>query len=293
MRSRRFSMIAFVIAAAAGAALLAAGDLPVEPRHDSGQSITAVYEGWFENPDGTFSFLLGYYNRNLKQELEIPVGANNRIEPGGPDRGQPTHFTAGRQWGLFTVTVPKDFGNNKLTWTLVANGVTTSIPFSLDPLWVISPLVDATNNTPPFISFGKDGPTVQGPRPIAVDRSSMVSNPMTLTVWVADDAKVPPGTSARAQNATPVTVAWSKFRGPGEVTFANQRPSVEKTDWNPPPPAVFAGSATTSVTFSEPGEYVLRVVANDVSGDGGRGFQCCWTNAFVNVTVKPSGVGER
>ena len=284
--------IGFVIAAVSGAAL-GAGELPSEPRHDSGQSITAAYEGWFENPDGTFSFLIGYYNRNLKQELEIPVGPNNRIEPGGPDRGQPTHFSAGRQWGLFTVTVPKDFGTNKLTWTLAANGVTTSIPFSLDPLWVISPLVDATGNTPPFISFGKDGPRVQGPSPISVDQMAALDSPLTLTVRVADDAKVPPGTPARLEKATPVSVAWSKFRGPGVVTFSSDRPAVEKSDWNPPPPAVFAGSATTSVTFSEPGEYVLRVVANDISGDGGRGFQCCWTNAFVNVTVKPGGAGER
>jgi len=278
---------------AVSAALVCAADLPMEPHHDSGQSITPAYEGWFPNPDGTFSIMLGYYNRNLKEVLEIPVGPNNRIEPGGPDRGQPTHFLPGRQWGLFTVTVPKDFGSNKITWTLTANGVTTSIPFSLDPNWVISPLVDATSNTPPFISFGTREPLVQGPRPISVERSSTLDNPMTLTVWVADDAKVPPGTPARAAKATPVSVAWSKFRGPGQVTFSAERPAIEIDNWNPPAPAVFAGKATTSVTFSEPGEYVLRVVANDVSGDGGRGFQCCWTNAFVNVNVKPAGAGEK
>lgn len=277
----------------ASAALLCADDLPYAPHHFSGQSVTPAYEGWFPNPDGTFSILLGYYNRNLKEDLDIPVGPNNRIEPGGPDRGQPTHFVSGRMWGLFTVTVPKDFGTNKITWTLTANGVTTTIPFSLDPNWVISPLVDATGNTPPFISFGKHEPLVQGPRPISVDHTAALNTPIPLTVWVADDAKFPPGTPARAANATPVSVAWSKFRGPGLVTFSNDRPAIEKDDWNPPPPAVFAGKATTSVTFSEPGDYILRVVANDVSGDGGRGFQCCWTNAYVNVTVKPAGAGEK
>ena len=35
-----------------------------------------------------------------------------------------------------------------------------------------------------------------------------------------------------------------------------------------------------------PGEYTLRVQANDSSGDGGGGFQCCWTNAHVKVAVK-------
>src|ERR1700722_20911644 len=107
----------------------------MEPVHNSGQSITAAYEGWFGNPDGTFSILFGYYNRNLKQDLDIPVGPNNRIElPGpdsGPDHGQPTHFLAGRQWGVFTVTVPKDFGSQKVSWTITANGVTTVLPAGL------------------------------------------------------------------------------------------------------------------------------------------------------------------
>lgn len=94
--------------------------LPFEPVHDTGQSITGAFEGWFPNPDGTFSLLLGYYNRNQKQIIEIPLGADNRIEPDGPDHGQPTHFLPGRQWGVFTITVPKDFGEKKLTWTLVA-----------------------------------------------------------------------------------------------------------------------------------------------------------------------------
>ena len=128
----------------------------MEPAHETGQSITGAFEGWFANPDGTFSLLIGYYNRNLKQDLDIPVGPNNRIEPGGPDRGQPTHFLPGRQWGLFTITVPKEF-KGKLLWTLVANGQSTVIPISLNPPWELSPFVDATGNTPPFISFAEGG----------------------------------------------------------------------------------------------------------------------------------------
>src|SRR6478735_4958458 len=113
----------------AGAAILwPQQQLKVEPPHDSGQSVTGAFEGWFANPDGTFSILFGYFNRNFKEELDIPIGPENRIEPGGPDQGQPTHFLPRRQWGVFTVTVPKDFGAKKLTWTLVANGKTTQIP---------------------------------------------------------------------------------------------------------------------------------------------------------------------
>jgi hypothetical protein len=61
--------------------------LPLEPIRDRGQAVTPAYEGWFKNPDGTFSLLVGYFNRNRTEILDIPVGPNNRIEPGGPDRG--------------------------------------------------------------------------------------------------------------------------------------------------------------------------------------------------------------
>jgi hypothetical protein len=270
-----------------GLALLGAGwaqpSLPFEPTHDSGQSITGAFEGWFPNPDGTFSLLLGYYNRNQKQIIDILPGPNNRIEPDGPDRGQPTHFLPGRQWGVFTITVPKDFGEKKLTWTLVANGQTSVIPVSLHVNYEVSPFVEASGNTPPFIAFSENGPFVQGPRGQSEELTTTVSDPLTIELWLADDAK---STFSVRLPGPPVTVAWSKFRGPGEVRFSSVRPAVEKAEFKPPDPAVFSGTATTTAKFSEPGEYILRVVANDWSGDGGRGFQCCWTNAQVKVTVK-------
>jgi hypothetical protein len=33
---------------------------------------------------------------------------------------------------------------------------------------------------------------------------------------------------------------------------------------------------------------VLRAQVNDASGDGGGGFQCCWTTGHVKVTVLPA-----
>lgn len=256
----------------------------MEPIHDAGQSVTGAFEGWFPNPDGTFSILVGYMNRNLKEELDIPIGPNNRIEPGGPDRGQPTHFLTRRQWGVFTINVPKDFGATKLTWTLVANRQTTVIPISLDPLWEISPFIEVgMDNTPPVIRFEEGGPSVQGPRPMTAMLSAALSNPLTLTTWVADDAKTFPG--AKPPRLPVVFLTWGKFRGPGKVTFSADRPQVVKTEHKSEGDPPFTGKATTTATFSEPGEYILRVVANDWSGDGGRGFQCCWTNAMVKVSV--------
>jgi hypothetical protein len=288
MQARRTAIIAFhMVVLLSCWALVSGRQLPLEPLRESGQSITGAYEGWFENPDGSYSLLFGYYNRNKKQELDIPVGPNNRIEPGGQDFGQPTHFLTGRQWGVFTVTVPKDFGTKKLTWTLTANDKTTAIPASLDTQWEIAPFIEASENTPPFISFEEGVLGVNGPRGYSVSLTTTFPNPLTLTTWVSDDGKLAPRPSQGRVRYEPVKVRWSKFRGPGVVTFADNRPALEKIESKGTPAPTFSGRATTTATFSEPGEYLLHVVANDASGEGGRGFQCCWSNAQVKVSVKP------
>src|SRR5881227_1087026 len=123
VRHRR-SIVAAGFAVVAGCAIAAGAqapqpNLPLQPQRDRGASVTPAFEGWYPNPDGSFSMLLGYYNRNAKEALDIAVGPNNRVEPGGPDQGQPTYFEPGRQWGVFVVKVPKDFGTKALTWTIV------------------------------------------------------------------------------------------------------------------------------------------------------------------------------
>jgi len=263
----------------------------MEPPHTSGQSVTGAFEGWFSNGDGTFSILLGYFNRNTRESVDIPVGPNNRIDPGGPDRGQPTHFVPGRMWGSFVVRVPKDFGGKKLTWTIVANGKPTVIPLSLATDWEVSPFVDGTGNTPPFIGFSESGPFVNGPAGQSVALSAVAGTPLALAAWVADDARLVPGMTR--PKSPPVSVGWTMFRGPVPVTFSEPHPAVEKAVFMAPEKTEFSGKTTTSATFSEPGEYVLRVVANDWSGEGGRGFQCCWTNAQVKVSVKAKETGGR
>ena len=52
------------VLAAAQQAPPAGTPLPLEPSKERGSSITPAYEGWFANPDGSFSILLGYFNRN-------------------------------------------------------------------------------------------------------------------------------------------------------------------------------------------------------------------------------------
>jgi hypothetical protein len=263
----------------------AAQDLPLAPVHESGQGVTGSYEGWFPNQDGSFTLLLGYFNRNENEVLDIPVGPNNQIQPGGPDFGQPTHFLPhGRQWGNFTIKVPKDFGDKKLTWTLTANGKTAVIPLNFNPLYRLEPFVDATGNTPPYIGFSNEGPFVNGPIGQQESMTAKVGTPLNLTVYLADDAKDP-----MLRNSHPVvSVRWVEFRGPGAVKFENAAPKVETAKLDSPPPGTpFNGKAATTATFSAPGEYILNLQAEDQTGGGPAGRQCCWSNAKVKVTVAP------
>ena len=90
--------------------------------------------------------------------------------------------------------MPKDFGDKKVVWSITVNGKTNTIPVDIDPLWVVAPFVDAEDNTPPVISFDEGASTLQGPpRGIAKSFTATVGEPLPLTVWVADDAKVPVG----------------------------------------------------------------------------------------------------
>jgi len=331
MRGRVLAGIATIAIGWSGGALAGAGPqgigqspspLPLTPTiREKGSSVTPAFEGWYYAKDGSQNLLVGYFNRNTKQELDIPVGPNNRIEPGGPDMGQPTHFATGRQWGVFTIKLPKDFGAKKLTWTIVANGLTNAITLHTQADYVVEPFEDAANkNTPPKLKFHDGGSLFTGaPVGIAEKYTATVGAPLPLTVWATDEGakiNVPEGRGrgrgAAARGATPgagdaaagargdadaqgrggagrgapevaftppppIAITWTMFRGPGEVKFENQKPKVAVDE---------GGKATTTATFSAPGEYILRVQGNDSTGEGGGGFQCCWTNAHVAVSVK-------
>jgi hypothetical protein len=153
------------------------------------------------------------------------------------------------------------------------------------PEWIVEPYEDAAQkNTPPVLTFQPDGASFTGPpSAIAMTYTAAVGTPLPLTAWVTDEgAKVnvpPPAPRGRAaaEAASPLSIAWTKFRGPGAVAFDAAKPPIDRAR---------GGHATTTATFSAPGDYVLRVEATDASGVGGGGFQCCWTNAHVAVTVR-------
>ncbi|MCY4600318.1 MAG: hypothetical protein OXF27_10410 [Acidobacteria bacterium] len=253
-------------------------DVPVARTH--GQSVTPAFEGWYPNPDGTFNLSWGYMNRNYEQRLDIPVGPDNRLEPGPADQGQPTHFLPRRQTGVFTVTVPADFGDRTLTWTVTAHGETMAVPGHLRPEWQIDALREVTTgNTPPVVRFEPEGPHAQGPRGVRAAAEAQASDSVPLAVWITDDLVLRSSGNYPLTREPRLGVLWSKFRGPGKVSFSNVEPALDP-----------AGKAVTTATFDAPGEYVLRVLAWDDSGPQlatmAVGFQCCWTNGYVDVRVK-------
>ncbi len=264
--------------------------LPYEPPKQFGASITGAFEGWFDNPDGTHNFLVGYFNRNLKQPQDVP-DRPEQPDRAGRARHGPAHAlrAAAGSTGVFIVPVPKAFtADQKLTWTLTVNGQTTQIPLRLHRDYNVNPFSEvAIGNTPPVVTLG--GVKVQGPVALlskAPVMTATVGTPLTLTASVDDDGKFASATMAPVtDNRSPVNLHWKKYRGPGTVTFESAAVKLQPTAGgkiNEP----YSATGTTTATFSAPGEYALMLLALDYSGEGGNGEVCCWTNAYVKVTVK-------
>jgi hypothetical protein len=258
-------------------------------RTNRGMGVSPVYEGWYVL-DGATYVLYGYYNRNLEEVVDVPIGPNNNVQPGPSDQNQPSRFFPGRHYGVVALPVPKsarDQAKTELTWTLTVAGQTMSIPAFLDPLYFVFPQREDggqhPGNTPPLIRFEPSGKPGQGPLGVTTSRRATVGNPLGLDVWVTDDGLPPPPraqivrTPGSAISSRPqgLTVRWSVYRGPGRVSFSSQAPPLSD------------GKAQTTATFDRPGEYILHVLASDSRS----GTMCCWTNGYVKVTVGTGEVG--
>jgi hypothetical protein len=284
-----------------------------ETQHATGQDVAPVFEGWERNPDGTFNLVFGYMNRNYRAEVDIPIGPDNKIEPGLPDQGQPTHFYVRRQQFVFKVRVPKDWGEKEMWWTLSLGGKINKVHGVLDPVWELGTLVYQENRRGPgetkYPSEEENPPSIEmvGSSQIA----AKVGESLTLTVDLADDGHPVPVTRRRNAAApaagsretlsfpapppdNPVAqavvrlepgsrlgVTWVVFRGHGDVHFDPMRVSVASVG---PPGSVntaepLKGRATTHVTFSEPGTYQLRAYGDDGILE---------TPLDVTVTVSPA-----
>jgi len=263
--------------------------------YSSGQPLWPAFEGWERNDDGTFSFVFGYMNDNWEEQIDVPIGPENAIEPGGPDRGQPTHFQPRRNRFIFRVRVPKDWGQKEMVWTVTSRGVARTAYASLRTDLLIEN-VDIMSETG-ALGAGASNPEIRGDKPPAISivgpkaLTAKVGQPVTLTAVVTDDGvpkrrgSPPPPRSPDAplviRPSIRVTVgknwglhlAWFVYRGAGDVTFEprqvktweDTRPGAN-SPWAPAwtAPAVPAdGKYIVSATFAEPGTYVLRARADD------------------------------
>jgi hypothetical protein len=254
-------------------------------RFNSGQSIVPYYEGWIRNQDGTFDLVFGYFNRNFKEELAIPAGANNKVEPGNADQGQPTYFLPRRQRFLFRVRVPANFGKGIVTWTVTANGKTEKAFGDLIAPEEITERVVATNGN---FDPGLDDPNTAPKVTLTPVTTATTNAPLSLVVSVTDDGLPKPRAAPRPATPPPaptpgqpnfaaqvnssgggrptgLRVSWLEYRGPGKVTF---EPAGQTQIAN--------GQGTVSARFSAPGDYVL--IGSTTDGQ-------ISTKVRVNVTV--------
>jgi hypothetical protein len=287
MRMRSALVAGCVMAAAACFAVASRAGAQVQM---TGQDVVPVYEGWEQNEDGSFNLVFGYFNRNWEEDLDVPIGPDNTIQPGEPDQGQPTHFLPRRNRFLVRIRVPKDFGNKEVVWTLTSRGKTTRAYATLKPDYFIDDLVIMNNNGAG--GPGGGSPDTHGNKPPKLEvvdgqksRRVKVGEPVMLAAVATDDGKprtrpMPAAQSeaARAARGTPnsatgLRLSWFVYRGAGKVIF--ESPQIEtwedyRDGTNSPwsagwrtPPTPPENKWETRVTFAEPGTYVLRCQAHD------------------------------
>jgi hypothetical protein len=258
--------------AAVFAALLLVAQLPTElpsTKFSSGQDIQPYFEGWIHNADGTFDLVFGYFNRNWQEELAIPTGPANAVEPGGADRGQPTYFLPRRQGWVYRLRVPGDFGKQVVTWTITANGKTQKAYGELLPVEEITERIIMTRGN---LNPGDGDPNMPPAITIAPSGAPAAKAPVVLTATVSDDGLPKPRPVAPPKPVTPgdataitaqanssvvarprgLTVSWMQIRGPAKIRFdpAGATP-------------VANGKADVTARFDQRGTYVVRATAND------------------------------
>jgi hypothetical protein len=255
------------ICLAAFSLCVAAVDLGTQIKYASGQNVAPAFEGWEQNPDGSYNMVFGYLNRNYEEEVDIPIGPNNNVEPGG-DRGQPTHFYPRRQRFAFRVQVPKDWDKQqKVVWTLTSHGRTDQAKAWLQPEWELNDEVISENNGGGVLDANNEPPSITG----SAAQSVTLPNTLTVTATAQDDGIPKPrprstATTSSSSAATPdsnaepprrdrgVQIKWILYRGPGKVRFD---PATSEFAYGKPV------TVSSKVTFSAPGTYVLQAVASD------------------------------
>jgi hypothetical protein len=254
-----------------------------------------AFEGWRPNPDGTFNLMFGYMNENWEQQPFVEIGDSNFFSPGEPDQGQPTNFFPRRNRFTFEVSVPADWGDRELVWTLNVNGVEAKAYGTLKPDYLVDNMVIASETG--SLGIGVSSPesranippvlTIQGDEV----RTAEVGEAITLVVQLEDDG-LPRSRSSSTRSESDLLrvlfrapqkptvnkinalyMSWNVYRGEGRVTFDPPQTKVwedtrvsANSPWGSlwlPPEIPDDGMVEVTATFDEPGTYVLWVRADD------------------------------
>ncbi len=270
-------------------------DYPLATRGTTGEIVAPMFNGWVENEDGSVTMVFGFANQNRDKIVDVPLGPNNKLEPEQFDGVQPTHFPVYNRGGFvgiqergaFGVTVPAEMADTEVVWTLTSGGNTYSIPGrATSAAYELSAGEAAAGSMRPAIRFSEDGPESTDSVGIyAAPKTTTVGDPVTLSALIKDrgnrvgyegvDEYYAPGTG------------WVLHQGPAipEIETPDvpgrmrAKEGVSGKDWS---------EVSTQVTFTEPGDYVIRLrVDNFQAPDSKFDNMCCWSNAYFPVTVNP------
>jgi hypothetical protein len=281
-------------------------DYPLTPLRPSGDLVAPFFDGWLPNPDGSVTYEFGYMNRNTEEVVDIPLGENNKLElrypdgttvPAEVDGIQPTRFyvydrpgfSGKRERGTFAVTVPDP--SIEVVWTLAHANHSYSVPGRATSVaYELSWGRTAFGSLRPALRFSPTGPESRGPEGPWTERvTASVGQPVTLTAYVQDRGErygltdelwvpvraeflIHQGPAGVEAKFDPPTVTVEPMVGEGEGAASGQ------PQW---------GQVSTQATFTEPGEYVIRVRADNFAAeDSGFDYVCCWANGYIPVTVR-------
>ena len=260
-----------------------------------GAPVYPSFEGWRPNPDGTFNLMFGYMNENWEESPLVEVGGNNFFSPGNADQGQPTNFLPRRNRFTFEVTVPADWGDRELVWSLNINGVESKAYGTLKPDYLVDNIVIASETGSLGIGVSSPESRANVPPSLTIQgddvRSAKVGEAITLRVHLEDDGlprsrarttrdeddlhramfRAPQKPTVNKINA--LFLSWNIYRGQGQVTFDPPQTKVwedtrvaANSPWGSlwlPPEIPEDGMIEVTATFDEAGTYVLWGRADD------------------------------
>jgi hypothetical protein len=262
----------------ASAQIVATDSLPGDAQFGraAGQNIQPFYEGWQKFSDGHVAMWFGYLNRNFQEQVDVPVGPDNKFDL-QPDMGQPTHFYSRRSLFVFKVDLPKDWpAEKRLIWTVTAHGKSSQASGWMQPEWEVDNGVIQMNIGPG--GAPPDPPNSPPSITLNADTTAVVGKALKMSASLKDDGipkarrrpppppgqappvaqLLPPGAAPKPRAMLGLRVRWILYRGPesgGEVAFDEEssKPMVGAKE----------AQAATEATFSKPGVYWLRAIATD------------------------------